>query len=823
MRNSSFEVSLLGLAITACLAPSIPLQAQLDPVPLLSWNSTWLYLDTGTNLLRAWRTNDFDDSSWLSGPGIFGYEPDTSAEYNPYGGGIATSLSRYCTYLEGVSTQVTNYYFRTIFEWPPTAGSPTNYYLAFFNVVDDGIYVYLNGMPLYGLGVASNAAATAFATRTSGAWSATAAPPFEGSNEVVHPLPGAYLRADEPNLVAVELHQVSATSSDAVFGMTLVAMPYEPIVLTSPPTGANLSVGATLRLAVGATGTAPWYQWYQVTNGVTNLVIQSGATNILTLANVDTNRRGAYFAVVTNPVTRLQTPPVTVSVTLDPLTITQQPQAAIAVPQSTATNITLNVSGSTPSGKSSYKWYRWTATPIYGTNVIGGVTNITIIDYLNYTNSVSGSTSNTLKLTVTASAVGNYFCVITNALGTLTSGVCRVRLVPDQFGPVLLQALIEYGSPDVVKLTFNENLITNNDPQNPMYDFSAWNLANYHLYYLDPRGAQYCTPVVPGQGGFDEVTNVVSSKTVYLRATFPWDPTRDYLVLVNNVADTKTNGIAPYGWIPIQWTETNTIVPFADAWQWNQSIASQSDFDAYLTPAWTALDYDDTANNWYPGQALFWYNYDNSIPAFACTAAGDMATPGIWTYYFRHHFYYDTTLQSTNVTGILQYVLNGGAIFYLNGVEIARVNMGPGVPAWFRLPPQPSGANCGATLTNLNLGYLLNNGDNVLAVENHQSAGFTDATVAFDASLNFRVVHAPPDPQSAHPSDLKILKKYDEASQRMTLYYTNTALHGLVITAAADLGDPYNPPVWLPLQPAATNMTVSLTNRSGFYRLQQFR
>jgi len=84
----------------------------------------------------------------------------------------------------------------------------------------------------------------------------------------------------------------SATSNAAV---VTVAFSGPPPAITTQPTGASVSAGASPKLTVAATN-ASSYQWQL--NGAN----VAGATNAtLTLSNIGTTQRGTYTAVVTNP------------------------------------------------------------------------------------------------------------------------------------------------------------------------------------------------------------------------------------------------------------------------------------------------------------------------------------------------------------------------------------------------------------------------------------------------------------------------------------------------------------------------------------------
>jgi hypothetical protein len=57
--------------------------AHAQDISLIDTNAFWKYLDAGVDLGTAWRTLDFDDSAWASGPGPLGYgEPFLNTALN---------------------------------------------------------------------------------------------------------------------------------------------------------------------------------------------------------------------------------------------------------------------------------------------------------------------------------------------------------------------------------------------------------------------------------------------------------------------------------------------------------------------------------------------------------------------------------------------------------------------------------------------------------------------------------------------------------------------------------------------------------------------
>jgi hypothetical protein len=167
-------------------------------VTLISTGAVWKYLDLGTDPGLAWRENGFDDSNWSSGPAQLGYgdgDEQTVVSFGP------NSSQKYPTT-----------YFRTAFN----ARGRTNVLAVHLRVLrDDGVAVYLNGLEIFRdnlpAGTISNEtyAVAAIADNEEGVF-------LNASFPGMALLPGT-------NVVAVEMHQNSPTSSDLSFDLELKA------------------------------------------------------------------------------------------------------------------------------------------------------------------------------------------------------------------------------------------------------------------------------------------------------------------------------------------------------------------------------------------------------------------------------------------------------------------------------------------------------------------------------------------------------------------------------------------------------------------------
>ena len=171
------------------------LNQESDPVTYISSGHQWKYLDNGSDQGVAWRTKDFDDSTWPSGPSQLGYGSDeegsgTTLRFGP------DSSSKYPTT-----------YFRTSVK----ILDPSLFSNFLFRVkYDDGIAVYINGKQAIRQNLALEASFTTFASSTV----------RNESDWKEIKLPSSSFSAGT-NVIAVEIHQSRGASSDIRFDMFL--------------------------------------------------------------------------------------------------------------------------------------------------------------------------------------------------------------------------------------------------------------------------------------------------------------------------------------------------------------------------------------------------------------------------------------------------------------------------------------------------------------------------------------------------------------------------------------------------------------------------
>jgi hypothetical protein len=163
-------------------------------VSLISIDDVWTYDESGSDLGTAWREPGYDDSAWSTGPGVLAAEDDVLPAP------IQTTLT----------TGIITYYFR---RHVTIQGDPADASVEMATLIDDGAVVYVNGTEVLRLGLPEGD--VAFDTRANrGVGNAQFEGPFI--------IPSDLLVSGD-NLVAVEVHQISPTNSDVVFGLTLDA------------------------------------------------------------------------------------------------------------------------------------------------------------------------------------------------------------------------------------------------------------------------------------------------------------------------------------------------------------------------------------------------------------------------------------------------------------------------------------------------------------------------------------------------------------------------------------------------------------------------
>lgn len=175
---------------------------RVAPVPasLVAAGSTWKYEDSGQDLGKGWRALDHDDSAWKSGPAELGYGDD----------GEGRPEKTVVSFGADPQNKHPTTYFRRAFE---VADPSEILSLSLAVTRDDGCVVYVNGHEVARSNMPEGE--PSFGTYASGAVSGDA----EHAWQPFYVKPSA-LRAGR-NVIAVEVHQSSGSSSDLSFDLEL--------------------------------------------------------------------------------------------------------------------------------------------------------------------------------------------------------------------------------------------------------------------------------------------------------------------------------------------------------------------------------------------------------------------------------------------------------------------------------------------------------------------------------------------------------------------------------------------------------------------------
>jgi hypothetical protein len=175
------------------------ISAELDGTKLSARGAAWKYRDSGVDPGAAWRDPGYDDSGWPSGPAQLGYGDGDEATVVGYGP-------------DPNDKHITTWFRRSF----AVANASTYSALLLRLVHDDGAVVFLNGHEVYrvDLPYAGIGAATTAPYTISGADESTF---FETLID-----PAALVEGT--NVLAVEVHQSSGTSSDLSVDLELVGL-----------------------------------------------------------------------------------------------------------------------------------------------------------------------------------------------------------------------------------------------------------------------------------------------------------------------------------------------------------------------------------------------------------------------------------------------------------------------------------------------------------------------------------------------------------------------------------------------------------------------
>jgi hypothetical protein len=231
-----FKLILASVIISLTLAAAVFAQTTL-----VARGSSWKYLDNGSNQGSGWTAPAFNDLAWAAGNAQLGYGDGDEATVVGFGGNSSAKF---------ITT-----YFRHSFN----VANPNDFSGLTLNILrDDGAVVYLNGVEVFRTNMPGGAVG----------YQTLASTAISGGEEtwvyIQAALDTASLIAGT-NVLAVEIHQSGATSSDISFDLDLIGQ-------TGTPT-ATVTRGPYLQMGTANAMTVRWR-----TNIATNSRVQFGTT-----------------------------------------------------------------------------------------------------------------------------------------------------------------------------------------------------------------------------------------------------------------------------------------------------------------------------------------------------------------------------------------------------------------------------------------------------------------------------------------------------------------------------------------------------------------
>jgi hypothetical protein len=200
------------LAALCCLFTSPKAALAQGAVAFIPTGSNYHYLDNGTDQGTAWRSLSFDDSAWAVGQAPLGYGQ--------------ANLNTIVSYGNDAANKHITTHFRHPFATPANT-SVSNLLVRLRR--DDGAIVYLNGQEVFRSNMSTGAVnyLTLAASAVTGADESNYFSSFVFSSTLLAPPGGS-------NVLAAEVHQASAASSDLAFCSELTGNAALPTSLTIP-------------------------------------------------------------------------------------------------------------------------------------------------------------------------------------------------------------------------------------------------------------------------------------------------------------------------------------------------------------------------------------------------------------------------------------------------------------------------------------------------------------------------------------------------------------------------------------------------------------
>lgn len=689
-------------------------------VTLIPVNSSWKYIDNGSDQGTAWKSLSFDDNSWKSGNAQLGYGDGDEATLIGYG---ANSSTKYITT-----------YFRKTFD---VADASSITFLNLNLLRDDGAVVYLNGTEVYRTNMP--AGTVTFSTTASSYIDAA------GESECHTAAINHNLIVTGKNILAVEIHQHSGTSSDISFNLSLEATSSCQSPTQPGPISGNtiVSPGSSNTYSVSPVTGATSYDWTLPSgwsgNTISNSISAIAGTVGGTISVQAKNSCGvSTIQSLTVAIETTTTPEA--NLTLIPANSTWR-YMDNGSDQGTAWRSLSFDDNSWKSGSAQFGYGDGDESTVvsFGYNSSGkytttyfrktfDLTDPSAISFLNlsllrddgavvYLNGTEVFRSNMPDGSISYLTTASSYIEAANESEFYTAAIDHSLLLS---GKNVIAVEIHQHSGTSSDISFNLSLTASGTCQSPAQPGAingnvTVSPGSINTYSVSPvSGATSYIWTVPAGWTGNTISNSLSTiagttgGTISVKAVNSCGSSAAQTLLVEIVNTTKVQ-------------TSLTLIPANSTWKYLDNGSDQGN-------AWTTLSYND--NSWKTGNAQLGYGDGDETTV---VGYGPNSGAKYTTTYFRKSFNVTDPALITSLT--LNILRDDGGVIYLNGKEVYRTNM-PAGTITYSTPAADyvDGADESSYYTASIDHSLLVTGTNVLAVEIHQRSE-SSSDISFNLSL----------------------------------------------------------------------------------------
>ena len=800
---------------TGATITSAPVNITVSSAPsgdaLISFGDVWKYLDDGSDQGTAWKTNTFNDSTWMAGPGRLGYGGDGELTTVSYG---TNANSKY----------ITTYFRKKFIVSNPAAFSG----LLLRLIRDDGAVVYLNGVEIYRTNLlAGPVSYNSLALAAIGS--------ADETNILDLLLTTTGLIAGT-NTLAVEMHQESITSSDLGFDLALIGLhntnTTQGLYLTSPAHGAHYNLPATVALSASAASTGGAITLVEYFDGGTLVGQGAAAPYPVSWAGASPGLHTLTAVATYGAGLRMTSPAIAIVVGPAPPAIT--PVFTPLIGYGSAWKYWDSV------GTVSNGWTGWSfddaAWPVgngrFGWGLDGEATLLTSGRITHYFRRTFVSTNGGALASLTFNVLRDDGVIVylngaevfrTNMPAgpvdgtTLASATINTpeETIPVQYTISTALSGLLHGT-NVVAVELHQASAASSDAG---FDLSLYGegTTEARVYLTAPANgsaqvtgqpisveAQAQAPAgrtLTAVDFFSDGTNFGQVTALPYRVNWSGATSGSHLITARTIDNFGFSITSAPVQINVGYqTVSLVLVPSNSVWKYLDNGSNQG-------TNWAQTNYNDGAWTSGPAQLGYGGNGENTTVGF-----GPVANNKFITTYFRRGFVLPTETVITNLT--FRIVRDDGAVVWLNGREIYRINM-------------PAGTIVNTTLASASIGngpdeqtYYANvfvstnvvPGTNIVAVEMHQAA-----TNSSDLSFNLQLEGGGYVVSTTAPR----LVASNVGGQFRIAWPASATGYQLYVCPQLGAGN-WQLVAYVPTQNNGFNvLTIPVTNAAAFYRLQK--